>query len=186
MSPVDDCTVLFRALPTHLKFSAEEKRTLTTFARTLARRIVDGRSFTCLITGDSELRSLNSTFLAHDYPTDVLSFPSCNSGKSVGEMAISADRAEAQAMEFGHARMDELRILMLHGLLHLAGMDHERDSGEMARAEIRWRIELNLPEPLIARTGTLSAQGVRGPSCAFRYDRTGSSACVVRAKERYK
>ncbi len=71
-------------------------------------------------------------------------------------MAISADRAEAQAVEFGHTRMDELRILMLHGLLHLAGMDHEHDSGEMARAERKWRAELNLPEPLIARTSSLS------------------------------
>jgi probable rRNA maturation factor len=156
MSPVDDCTVLFRVFPAHLKFSAEEKRTLTSFARTLARRIVDGRSFICLITGDLELHRLNSTFLAHDYPTDVLSFPACNSGTSVGEIAISADRAEAQAVEFGHTRMDEIRILMLHGLLHLTGMDHERDSGEMERAEIRWRAELNLPEPLIARTASLS------------------------------
>jgi probable rRNA maturation factor len=152
MSPVDDCTVLFRDLPAHLKFSAEEKRTLETFARTLSCRVVDGRPFTCLITGDSELRRLNSIFLAHDYPTDVLSFPARNSGASVGDIAISADRAEAQAVEFGHTRVDEVRILMLHGLLHLAGMDHEHDSGEMARAEGRWRAELNLPKPLIART----------------------------------
>ncbi|MGI9075628.1 MAG: rRNA maturation RNase YbeY [Bryobacteraceae bacterium] len=156
MSPVDDCTVLFRALPAHPKFSAEEKRILATFARTLALRIVDGRSFTCLITDDSELHRLNSTFLVHDYPTDVLSFPACNSGSSLGEIAISADRAAAQAVEFGHTRMDEIRILMLHGLLHLTGMDHERDSGEMERAEIRWRAELTLPEPLIARTASLS------------------------------
>jgi probable rRNA maturation factor len=155
MSPVDDCTVLFRNLPPHLKFSAEEKRTLTAFARTLARRIVDGRSFTCLITRDSELHRLNNAFLAHNYPTDVLSFPACSSGTSLGDMAISADRAQAQAAEFGHTRTDEIRILMLHGVLHLAGMDHERDSGEMARAERRWRAELDLSEPLIARTASL-------------------------------
>jgi probable rRNA maturation factor len=71
-------------------------------------------------------------------------------------MAISADRAEAQAAEFGHTRTDEIRILMLHGLLHLAGMDHEHDSGEMACAEQRWRSELKLPEPLIARTTSVS------------------------------
>jgi probable rRNA maturation factor len=153
MSSVDDdCTVLFRALPAHLRFSAEEKQILTNFARTLACRILDGRSFTCLITGDSELRRLNRTFLGHDYPTDVLSFPAGDIGTTVGDMAISADRAEAQAVEFGHARLDEVRILMLHALLHLAGMDHEHDSGEMARAEWRWRAELSLPEPVIART----------------------------------
>jgi probable rRNA maturation factor len=155
MSPDDDCTVLFRDLPANLKFSAEEKRALMAFARTLARRIVDGRSFTCLITGDSELYRLNSTFLAHDYPTDVLSFPACNSGNSLGDLAISVDRAEVQAIKFGHTRMDEVRILMLHGVLHLAGMDHEHDSGEMALAEATWRTELKLPEPLIARTASL-------------------------------
>lgn len=168
MSPVDDCTVLFRALPEHLKFSAEERQTITSFARTLARRVVDGRSFTCLITDDVELRKLNSTFLAHDYPTDVLSFPACHSGGGVGEMAISVNRAEAQAAEFGHPRVDEVRILMLHGLLHLAGMDHERDSGEMARAEGRWRAELNLPEPLITRTSRSTARGVRGSLCMLK------------------
>jgi probable rRNA maturation factor len=158
MSPVDDCTVLFRSLSAQLKFSTEEKRALTTFARILARRVVDGRPFTCLITDDSELRRLNALFLARDYPTDVLSFPACNSGNSLGDMAISADRAEVQAAEFGHTRVDEVRVLMLHGLLHLAGMDHDHDSGEMARAEGRWRAELNLPKALIART-TMGAPG---------------------------
>ncbi|MFL6352779.1 MAG: rRNA maturation RNase YbeY [Bryobacteraceae bacterium] len=166
MSPVDDCTVLFRALPKHLEFSSEQKRTLAAFARSLTRRVVDGRSFTCLITGDAELHRLNSAFLAHNYPTDVLSFPASNSEHSIGDIAISADRAEAQAVEFGHTRIDEIRILMLHGLLHLAGMDHEHDSGEMARAEERWRAELNLPDSLIARTGTVSGESLRDLSCA--------------------
>ncbi|MGI8958919.1 MAG: rRNA maturation RNase YbeY [Bryobacteraceae bacterium] len=164
MSPVDDCTVLFRDLPTHLKFSVEEKRTLTSFAHILARRVVDGRSFTCLITGDSELRRLNGTFLSHDFPTDVLSFPAYDSGNSIGEIAISADRAEAQAMKFGHARIEEVRILMLHGLLHLAGMDHEHDSGKMARAERKWRAELKLPEALIARTAAFELRRRLAPA----------------------
>jgi probable rRNA maturation factor len=166
MSPVDDCTVLFRALPPHLKFSPAEKRTVISFARTLALRVVDGRSFTCLITGDSELHRLNRTFLAHDYPTDVLSFPTCDVSSSLGEMAISADRAEAQAAAFGHQCIDEVRILMLHGVLHLAGMDHEQDSGEMARAERKWRTKLNLSEGLIVRTTASSSPGVRAPSPA--------------------
>ena len=56
-----------------------------------------------------------------------------------------------QAREFGHSLSDEIRILMLHGVLHLLGMDHETDRGEMARAEARWRKKLNLPASLIAR-----------------------------------
>jgi probable rRNA maturation factor len=71
---------------------------------------------------------------------------------TLGEIAISVERAEAQARSFGHSRLDEIRILMLHGLLHLSGMDHENDRGEMARAEAHWRAQFGLPETLIART----------------------------------
>jgi probable rRNA maturation factor len=143
--------VLFGALPTRSKFTAEEKRLLKQFARALADRVADGHSFTCVVTSDSELRKLNNKFLRRDYATDVLSFPALSSNGDLGEMAISAERADAQAREFNHSRFDEVRILMLHGLLHLTGLDHERDRGEMARAERRWRAELNLPATLIAR-----------------------------------
>ena len=147
MSP--GSTVLFGALPSELRFSQAEKRFLFDFARDLARQIAPGRAFDCLITDDAELRRLNLAFLGHDYPTDVLSFPNAN---PLGEIAISIERADAQARSFGHARMDEVRILMLHGLLHLAGMDHESDAGEMARAEAHWRAQFGLPRTLIART----------------------------------
>jgi probable rRNA maturation factor len=60
-------------------------------------------------------------------------------------------RARAQAREFGHTTEDEVRILMLHGVLHLLGHDHEKDSGRMARLEKRWRRELGLPNGLIER-----------------------------------
>ncbi len=100
-----------------------------------------GRGVTCLITDDRELRALNRRFLRKDFATDVLSFPSSieTPNGEAGEIAISLDRAAAQAAELGHSVEEELRILMLHGVLHLAGMDHETDSGEMARAEARWR-----------------------------------------------
>lgn len=146
-------TLLFRELPPHLKFSAEEKRRLKAFARTASSRVVNRRSFTCVISHDNELRQLNRAFLGHDYPTDVLSFPAGDTDSQLGEIIISAERAEAQAAQFGHGRLDEIRILMLHGLLHLAGMDHERDRGEMGRAENEWRQELGLPSALIARAG---------------------------------
>jgi probable rRNA maturation factor len=175
MSP--GSSVLFGALPSGLRFSGAEKRLLTDFARELSCRIVPGRVFDCLIADDAELHRLNLAFLGNDYPTDVLSFPneslavkrclvntvkkspSLRAGvagrllrSTLGEIAISVERAEAQAHSFGHSRLDEIRILMLHGLLHLSGMDHENDRGEMARAEARWRAQFRLPETLIART----------------------------------
>lgn len=100
----------------------------------------------CLITTDAELRRLNREFRKKDYATDVLSFPG-----SPGEIAVSFDRAAEQAAEMGHGVDAELRILMLHGLLHLSGMDHETDAGEMAKAEARWRKSLKLPVGLIER-----------------------------------
>lgn len=152
-----NATVLFRALPAPFKLSAEEKDAIRTFARSLATRVANCRPFLCVITDDRELRGLNNRFLGHDYPTDVLSFPSDHSFPSdgvvgeLGEMTISVERAEAQALEFGHSRVDEICILMLHGLLHLCGLDHERDNSRMGVAEQRWREELNLPLNLIAR-----------------------------------
>ncbi len=109
------------------------------------------RPFTCLITGDGELRRLNRQFLGKDYPTDVLSFPAGEEGGTLGEIAISARRAAVQARERGHSVEEEIGILMLHGVLHLLGMDHERDRGRMARAETRWRKALGLPGGLIER-----------------------------------
>src|SRR5258707_172288 len=93
---------------------------------------------------------LKRCFLGHDYPTDVLSFPS-DGIIVLGDLAISAARAAAQARALGHSQLEEIRILMLHGVLHLVGMDHETDRGRMARAETRWRKKLNLPPGLIAR-----------------------------------
>jgi probable rRNA maturation factor len=110
----------------------------------LAARVVRGRAVTCLITTDAELRRLNRRFRGKNCATDVLSFPP-------DEMAISFDRASEQAKELHHSLDAELRILILHGLLHLAGMDHEKDAGEMRRAETRWRKKLGLPAGLIER-----------------------------------
>jgi probable rRNA maturation factor len=130
------------------------------FASTLQKEVVKNRSFDILITGDAELRRLNRNFRGKDYPTDVLSFPvgqasACQrplaGASSIGDIAISLARARAQAREFGHAIEQEVQILMLHGVLHLMGHDHETDSGAMARAEKRWRAKLGLPNGLIER-----------------------------------
>ena len=87
---------------------------------------------------------MNKQFLGKDYATDVLSFPPA-------DMAISYDRAKEQARDCGHSVEEEIRVLILHGLLHLSGMDHEADQGEMARVEKRWRKKLGLPVGLIER-----------------------------------
>lgn len=121
------------------------RASLRAFWQELVIALKAGRP-TCLITTDAELRRLNRQFRRKDYATDVLSFPG-----ETGEIAISFDRAAEQAAEMGHSVDDELRILMLHGLLHLAGMDHETDSGAMAEAEGRWRKKLGLPAGLIER-----------------------------------
>jgi probable rRNA maturation factor len=147
--------LFFRAVPAQLRPSAQEKRALKSFAADLSRQIGNGRAFTCLITNDSRLRQLNRDFLGHDYATDVLSFPS-GAFDEMGDLAISSERAQIQATEFGHTLFDELRILMLHGVLHLAGFDHETDHGEMKRAERQWRKAFSLPNTLTGRSNGAS------------------------------
>ncbi|HVP47009.1 MAG TPA: rRNA maturation RNase YbeY [Bryobacteraceae bacterium] len=134
--------------------SGLQRGPLEVFARQLRERVTGGRWFQCLITGDRELQRLNRQFLGKNYPTDVLSFPAAeNAGTfaGLGEVAVSYQRAREQARALGHSVDDEIRILMLHGALHLMGMDHERDRGAMARAEIGWRHKLGLPASLIER-----------------------------------
>jgi probable rRNA maturation factor len=140
-----DPHITYRRKPASLDLEA-----LETFAGTLRTRVARGREFHCRITNDAELQQLNSQFRGKDYATDVLSFPS-GEEDPIGDIAISMGRARAQAKEFGHGVEDELRILMLHGVLHLTGLDHETDSGEMRRAEQRWRKKLGLPAGLIER-----------------------------------
>ena len=146
MSP-DGSTFLFRGA-----LSGLDRKRLRLFQDTLTTLLTAGRAFTCLLTSDAELRRLNNTFLGQDYPTDVLSFPALEGEESLGELAISAPRARAQAAEFGHAIEAEIEILMLHGALHLLGHDHESDKGAMRRLESRWRRKLSLPAGLIERT----------------------------------
>jgi probable rRNA maturation factor len=104
-----------------------------------------------LVTTSERMGELNRQFRRKNKPTDVLSFPS-GDPQLPGDLAISLDIALAQAAELGHPLADELRILLLHGLLHLAGYDHETDSGEMARREARLRRLYGLPVTLIQRS----------------------------------
>lgn len=112
-----------------------------------------------LVTGSATLRSLNLQFRHRDKATDVLSFPSLLPSASkprhkaalAGEIAISAEVAAQNAGRLGHSVAEEVKILALHGILHLAGFDHERDNGQMARKEAKLRRALGLPVALIER-----------------------------------
>jgi probable rRNA maturation factor len=145
MSP-DGSIILFRRAG-----NGVPRGELRRFAEQLVSEVASERRFECLLTDDRELRRLNRSFLGHDYPTDVLSFPSGMTGGFLGEIAISVNRAAEQASEFGHSLTEEVKILMLHGVLHLLGMDHETDRGAMGRAEKRWRKRFTLPETLTER-----------------------------------
>jgi probable rRNA maturation factor len=133
-------------------------------ARTLERFVLKARraarvrgSVNVLVTGNKKLRTLNRQFRNKNKATDVLSFPalpvfSRRSKMFAGELAISADIARENAGRLGHSLADEIKILTLHGILHLAGYDHEQDEGQMARKESKLRRQLKLEVGLIERS----------------------------------
>jgi probable rRNA maturation factor len=126
---------------------------------------VSGQVTVAVIT-DRAMRVLNRQFRGVDAPTDVLSFPAgpgavhsragTRRDKSseinhLGDIALAAGVARRQALAYHHALGTELRLLALHGLLHLIGYDHERDQGQMLRLEARLRRRMNLPDGLLTR-----------------------------------
>ena len=138
-------------------------------ARTLARFLREAQlalrlrgQVTVLLTTDKVIRRLNRQFRGKNKATDVLSFPSAmptqvskarpGAPEIAGDIAISVDTARKQAVAMGHVLTVEIKVLMLHGLLHLGGYDHETDDGEMARREERLRAKLRLPHGLIERS----------------------------------
>ena len=106
-----------------------------------------------LLTTDAAIRKLNRRFRGKNEATDVLSFPAEGMGAEeiAGDLAISVPAALRQAGEQGHSLSTEIKVLILHGLLHLAGGDHEADAGQMARRERLLRGRLGLPQGLIER-----------------------------------
>jgi probable rRNA maturation factor len=122
-----------------------------------------------LVTNSATLRSLNRKFRGKNEPTDVLSFPAplselTHASKKLrlaGEIAISADIAMLNALRLGHVAAQEVKVLALHGILHLVGFDHERDNGEMARKESNLRERLGLPSALIERAELYASKPFR-------------------------
>ena len=108
------------------------------------------RDAAIVFVSDAAIRKLNRQFRGKDSATDVLSFPSQpeafekKTGRNLGEIVISLDRAQSQAKENGLTLVNEVEQLILHGLLHLCGHDHETDDGEMNRLELKLRKRLGI------------------------------------------
>ena len=102
-----------------------------------------GSSATIAFVSDKSIRRLNQLFRGVDKATDVLSFPTDEPG-NLGDVAVSVETATRQAKENGLSFENEIAQLILHGLLHLSGYDHETDNGEMNRLELRLRRKLNI------------------------------------------
>jgi len=159
-----------------------EKKVAGLNEKTLSRFVLQARraarlrgKVDVLVTSSTVMRSLNLRFRGKNKPTDVLSFPaepaSHKPGKHAGfagEIAISADIALQNATRLGHSTPLEIKVLALHGILHLAGFDHERDNGRMARKEAHLRSLLRLPTALIERSGSGAMKAPGGPRSSKR------------------
>lgn len=115
------------------------------------------------------MRTLNRRFRGKDRATDVLSFPAEMTSGTTGDIAISAETASRNADQLGHSCAVEVKLLTLHGVLHLAGHDHESDAGTMAKEERRLRRAFGLPTGLIERNSTeMTSNGRRLPRPILR------------------
>jgi probable rRNA maturation factor len=125
-------------------------QTLSRFATRVQRALaIDGEVNIC-VTSNREMQALNRRFRKKNRPTDVLTFPSAGPATK-GDIAISLEIAAANAADLGHSLATEVKILILHGMLHLAGYDHEIDDGEMQSREAKLRTKFKLPLGLIER-----------------------------------
>jgi len=140
------------------KIAGLSEKSLEHFTLRARRAVGLSGGVNILLTGRAEMRALNLRFRKKNKTTDVLSFP-CEAsfngtGKAgfIGEIAISADTARENGARLGHSAVLEVKVLALHGILHLAGFDHERDNGQMARKEAILRRKLGLPLSLTERS----------------------------------
>jgi probable rRNA maturation factor len=145
--------------------------TLTRFLNEARKAVRLRGEVSVMLTTDPAIKQLNKQFRGKNKATDVLSFPADNSFPGIsgedllaGDLAISVPTAARQAAEQGHDLKSEIKILLLHGLLHLNGMDHETDNGEMAKREVRLRKSLKLPLGLIERAGAAAAPAKKQPA----------------------
>jgi probable rRNA maturation factor len=139
------------------KIAGLNEATLGRFVLRARKAVGLHASVNVLVTSSAAVRALNRQFRGKNKATDVLSFPHASPAsrgerqKLAGDIAISADIARENSVRLGHPVAQEIKVLALHGILHLAGFDHERDNGEMARKEATLRRALRLPPALIER-----------------------------------
>lgn len=131
-----------------------DRQALARFARQAQKLAGAAGEVGILVAGNRRIQALNRRFRKKNKTTDVLSF--CRDGG--GDIAISADIAGQNAARYRHSTASELKILVLHGMLHLAGHDHETDNGHMANLESKLRAKLRLPGALIGRAQTPAAK----------------------------
>jgi len=146
--PICSLSKVTRKPPASKASSAE---TLSRFATRVQRALGIAGEVNIAITSNREMQALNRRFRRKNKATDVLSFPSETPGVA-GDIAISLEIAAENASELSHSLATEVEILILHGMLHLAGFDHEIDDGEMHERETALRRKLKLPVGLIERT----------------------------------
>ena len=131
-----------------------ESEIASDIVHTIAERFGE-REVELILCDDREIRELNHRYRGIDRATDVLSFPTEGelSVLPLGSIVISVEKVKEKAAEYGHSQEDELALLFIHGMLHLAGYDHESDDGEMRAKERELIEEFGLPESLIVRNG---------------------------------
>jgi probable rRNA maturation factor len=136
---------------------ALRQRALAVFLKNAAAAVGLAAEVSVLLTGDEQIRRLNRIYRGKNKATDVLSFPAAGPQNGhvhlAGDLAISVETALRQAAEFGHPLATEVQILVLHGVLHLSGYDHETDEGQMADKEAALRRRFDLGPGLIERAG---------------------------------
>ena len=135
-------------------------QTLSRFATRVQRELAIEGEVNIRVTSNREMQGLNRRFRKKNKPTDVLTFPSAGQ-ETKGDIAISLEIAAANAAELGHSLATEVKVLILHGMLHLAGYDHEIDDGEMQAREAELRATFKLPVGLIERSHQPAAKVVR-------------------------
>jgi probable rRNA maturation factor len=137
---------------------------LHAFLRQLSARVA-GAPFSVCLLSDRGIRRYNKRYRRKDQATDVLAFPAgCNGKKEqsyLGDILISVETARQNAARYGLRLEEEIKILALHGLLHLMGYDHENDRGRMAREEKLWCARLGLSRGLTARSPKAARQPLR-------------------------
>ncbi len=179
--------VRFMAIIIHKAAAGVSQQALARFVRRARRSAGLAGQVNVMLASSREVRALNRRFRSKDAPTDVLAFPcrpsawpgsstwvrsSRSRAAEAGDIVICSDIAAANARRYGHPPALEVKILILHGMLHLAGYDHEGDAGEMARKEERLRRKLGLSDGLIGRARAIvEAATARGQRATANHRR---------------